>query len=99
MKKDPLPAPFVAWLRQLVLKDRSHNVRRIHRWIIIRWCLWTDGIQSNAIPGYDAPPPADERTGFPAGWSIQKFTAIARETIGTTAIHQARQAAASLSSH
>ena len=95
MKKDPLPAPFVAWLRELILRDPHHNIRRIHRWCVLRWTMWTDGVPSNALPGYSEPPQADPRTGFPAGWSYQKFHAIARETIGTATISQALRRAAS----
>lgn len=99
MKPDPLPAEFVAYIRELLLRDRTHNIRRIHRWLIIRRTLWSDGIPANAIPGYTTCPPADERTGYPAGWTYRKFSDIAREAIGTQRIHAARQRAASLSSH
>jgi hypothetical protein len=96
--KSTLPPAFVAWLRALVLSSHFTTPRRLHRGLIFRWCLWLDGHHSNAIPGYLTPPPADPRTGLPAGWTLRLISDIARETIGTTAIHRARQAAASISS-
>ena len=96
MKPDPLPAAFVAWLRGYILSQHFTSVRRLHRGLILRWTLWQDGNPGNALPGYDSPPPAGPN-GIPLGWSYQKFHAIARETIGTPAIHAARHRAAALS--
>lgn len=93
MKKDPMPAEFVAFIRSLAARPELRDPRRIFRGLVIRWCLWRDGESSNALPGYTTPPPEDKRTGFPAGWSQQKFTAIVRESIGTSAISAARRAA------
>lgn len=93
MKKDPLPAEFVAWLRSYVLSNQFTTVRRMHRGLILRWGFWLDGVSSNKLPGYtECPKPTP--SGQPAGWSYQKFNAIARETIGTERIHTARKRAA-----
>ncbi len=96
MKKDPLPAEFVAWLKAYVLSSQFTTVRRLHRGLIIRWGFWLDGVETNKLPGY-ATCPKPTLSGYPAGWSYQKFHAIAREAIGTTAVHAARSRAASLS--
>ena len=96
MRKDPLPAEFAAYIRNLFLRDPRHNIRRIHRWIIIRWCLWADGIEANAMPGYATCPPEDPRTGFPAGWSVRNFSDLCREAIGTATIAAARGRAAAI---
>ncbi len=92
MRKDPLPTEFVAYIQRLASDPRVQDPRRIFRGLLIRWCLWRDGENSNALPGYSTPPPEDKRTGFPAGWSQQKFAAIAKEAIGTAAIAKARTA-------
>ena len=96
MKKDPLPAAFVAFLKSYILSSHFTSVRRLHRGLILRWTLWMDGHSGNALPGYAAPPAAGPN-GLPIGWSYQKFHAIARETIGTPRIHATRQRAAALS--
>jgi hypothetical protein len=98
MHKDPLPAEFVAFIRTLSTAQDLRDPRRMFRGLVIRWCLWRDGVESNALPGYSAPPPQDESTGFPIGWSQQKIAAIVKETIGTAAIHQTRRAASLQSS-
>ncbi len=93
MKPDPLPAAFVAWLKDYILSQHFTSVRRMHRGLVIRWSLWRDGNPDNALPGYETCPPAGSND-QPIGWSYQKFNAIARETISTTAIHIARKRAA-----
>jgi hypothetical protein len=97
MKKTatPLPADFVAYLRGYIKSPHFTSVRRFHRGMILRWTLWSDGIQSNAIPGYATCPPAG-RDGLPAGWSYRTFSDIAREAIGTPAIAARRTRAAGL---
>jgi hypothetical protein len=94
MKKDPLPAEFVVYVKRLMLHPSSRSPRYVWRWLILRWGFWLDGVTDNALPGYATCPKPTERTGYPAGWSYQKFHAIAREAIGTPAIHQARKRAA-----
>lgn len=96
MKKDPLPAEFVAWLRSYILSAQFTNPRRLFRGLVLRWGFWLDGVNSNALPGYATCPKPTGRTGLPDGWSYQKFHAIARETIGSDRIHTARKAAASI---
>lgn len=93
MKKDPLPAEFVAYVRSLYLSDQRRDIRRIHRWLILRWGFWLDGVSDNALPGYATCPKPAFGSEFPAGWSYQKFHAIAREATGTDAIHRARRTA------
>lgn len=95
MKSNPLPTPFVDYLRSLILSGRFTNIRRLHRGLILRWALWRDGVGENAIPGYSACPPAG-RNDLPAGSSYRNFQDIAREAIGTPAIHATRKRAASL---
>ncbi len=96
MKKDPLPAEFVAYIKRLVLNHRTISPSRLWRGLILRWGFWLDGVETNKLPGY-ATCPKPTLSGYPAGWSYQKFHAIAREAIGTTAVHAARSRAASLS--
>lgn len=98
MTKDPLPVEFVAYIQRLILDPgtRGRSARHIWRGLILRWGFWLDGVSQNKLPGYATCPKPTERTGLPAGWSYQKFHAIARETIGTAAIHATRAAAASI---
>jgi hypothetical protein len=93
--KDPLPIPFVEFLKTYVNHAQFTNVRRLHRGLILRWVLWQDGHADNALPGYETCPPAG-RNGLPAGWSLRKFSDIAREAIGTQTVHIARRRAARL---
>lgn len=99
MKKDPMPVEFISYLRGYILSRHFRSVRATFRGFILRWHLWADGIQANALPGYATCPPADPRTGFPAGWTMRKFNDIAREAFGTDVIRTARRRAASLSAH
>lgn len=92
MKQDPLPAPFVAWLRSYAASAQFTSFTRLHRGLVLRWCLWRDGIPANALPGYATCPPATT-SGFPAGWSAGNLRDICREAIGTQAIHTARRRA------
>lgn len=96
MKQNPLPAEFVAFLKGYVASAQFTSPRRMFRGLIFRWCLWADGHQGNALPGYTACPQADELTGFPAGWSERKFRDIAREAIGTDVVRTARRRASLL---
>jgi len=98
MKKtaSPLPPEFVAWLKGYVQSKQFTNVRRMHRGLVFRWCLWRDGIQANALPGYAECPP-ESHNGLPAGWSLRTFSDIAREAIGTDTIRRARARAAGIS--
>ena len=75
---DALPRKFVEFLTEAFLRQSTPSVRRLHRGLILRWILWGDGLTANAIPGYDRCPPAG-RNGFPAGWTLANFRAIARE--------------------
>ena len=75
---DILPSKFVDFLTEAFLRQSTPSVRRLHRGLILRWTLWGDGLTANAIPGYDRCPPAG-RNGFPAGWTLANFRAIARD--------------------
>lgn len=96
MKKDPLPAEFVTYIRRLAADPRVRCRRDIWRFLVVRWGFWLDGVDANALPGYSACP-KPTLSGYPAGWSYQKFNAIAREAIGTETVRIARKRAASLS--
>jgi hypothetical protein len=90
MKSDPLPPDFVTYLRRFAVSDKFTNPRRLYRMLILRWILWSDGIQENAIPGYATPPPPT-KSGNPAGWTLRNFSDIAREAIGSNTIRKARR--------
>jgi hypothetical protein len=93
MKKDPLPAEFVAYIARLILDHPHIHPRRTWRGLILRWGFWLDGVSDNSLPGYTTCPKPTLKTNLPAGWSYQKFYAIAREAIGTPAVHAARRTA------
>jgi hypothetical protein len=80
MTPHPLPAEFVTWLTGYIQSAQYTNIIRLHRGLILRWTLWADGLQANAIPGYDRCPPAS-RSGFPAGWHIGTFRQIAKDAL------------------
>jgi hypothetical protein len=85
-KPAPLPPAFVAYVIALLHKDRSSNIRRVRRFVILKWGFWLDGIAENSIPGYATCPPADERVDHPAGWTVRAFCHIARKALGTDAV-------------
>jgi hypothetical protein len=96
MKKDPLPAEFTAYVKRLILHPSCRSPSHAWRHLVCRWGFWLDGVNTNALPGYATCPKPTLETNLPAGWSYQKFHAIAREAFGTDAIHKARKAAATL---
>jgi len=93
-RKDPLPPEFVAWLKGYILSAQFSSPRRLFRGLVLRWCLWQDGVTSNGLPGYAACPKPCLKSGLPAGWSQRTFSDLARETLGTERVYQARKAAA-----
>ena len=72
-----MPAATQAWLIGYIGTLQHPNPRRIRAGLIFRNILWAEGIESNAIPGYDRPP-RDCGTGAPRGWSLQSFRALAQ---------------------
>lgn len=94
MRKDPLPAEFVAFIQGYATSPQFTTPRRLFRGLVFRWCLWRDGHSGNALPGYTTCPPEDARTGFPHGWNQRRIDDLCRETIGTAAISTARRQAA-----
>ena len=93
MKKDPLPPEFVAYVKRLILHPSCRSPSHAWRHLVCRWGFWLDGVNTNAIPGYSTCPKPTLETNLPAGWSYQKFHAIAREAFGTDVIHKARRTA------
>ena len=91
--KSPLPAAFVAYLASYCRSAQFTTPRRLHRGLILRWTLWQDGHESNALPGYATCPPAG-RGDFPAGWTLRNITDIAKEAIGQEVISARLTAAA-----
>jgi hypothetical protein len=94
-KTNPLPAEFVSYLTAYISSPRFTSVRRMHRGFILRWVLWQDGHEGNAIPGYATCPPAG-RNDMPAGWTYENFRDIARDAVGVVAIAKCRSRAARL---
>jgi hypothetical protein len=84
MQPHHLPAEFVTWLRGYIASAQYTSAVRLHRGLILRWLLWQEGNETNALPGYATPPPATA-TGFPAGWTVRNLRDIARETLAEPA--------------
>lgn len=76
--KHQLPEAFVAWITGYMTSLHYTSAKRLHRALILRLALWRDGHNTNALPGYDSPPP-DGPNGYPVGWSVSALREIARE--------------------
>ena len=72
-----LPTPTQQYIIRLFCGQSKVNARYLWQWLLLRWTLWQDGCESNAIPGYDAPPP-DCGKGYPDGWTYAAFCRLAK---------------------
>lgn len=70
-----LPVRFQEFVRGLYdTHSRDDDGAEVHRSLVSQWHLWTATLDpSYAIPGYDAPPPADPKTRLPHGWSRENI--------------------------
>lgn len=78
--QNKLPPAFVKFVINCILSGKFPTATSLHRSIILRWTLWYDGHEANAIPGYDQCPPPATSFGFPAGWTLRNFRKIYRDT-------------------
>ncbi len=67
-----LPDDFLQWAGGQMLGNQRKS-RPAWRGIIRRWKAWLGGDAQAAIPGYDFPPPPDDKGKHPEGWSYENL--------------------------
>lgn len=72
------PRQFVDWCKALVLEhQRERTMKRAWKIVVARYHAWRAGDETQAIPGFAAPPPPLRNTGLPLGWDYKNFTRFA----------------------
>lgn len=65
-----LPQAFLnEWKKIQGDHQRDTTGKAAHKALVKRWREWRKGDDSQALPGYDAPPTPETYTGLPQGWS------------------------------
>lgn len=85
------PEFLVFWRARCDANQRA--VRPARKALLARWRRWAAGDPGSAIPGYRECPPADPRTGVPAGWSYRNLLLHAPDDVETAATRRGRSAA------
>ena len=68
------------FIAHLVIGGRFSSAKKLHRALILSWELWSEGIQEEAIPGFEVCPP-DAGKGYPRGMSYYSINKIFRSLI------------------
>lgn len=84
METQNLPPAFVDYLAQQWSLNQRDKFRAIYSRLILRLERWRAGDETCAIPGFDSPPMADDKSvvGLPPGWTEGNLRIAAKARVG-----------------
>lgn len=96
-KSAAIPAAFAAHVAALHERhQRDTSGKQVWRVLIDAWKRWqVSQSPTDAIPGYDAPPPPTAK-GYPAGWSAKNINRMRGTSYGLKLARQGSKAASAL---